>query len=64
MYTQTHVYMNMSVCSVISDSLRPTDCKLARLLCPWNFLGKNTGVGFHFLLQYVYINPFYIYIYI
>ena len=23
----------------------------ARLLCPWNFLGKNTGVGYHFLLQ-------------
>ena len=23
----------------------------ARLLCPWDSLGKNTGVGFHFLLQ-------------
>ena len=23
----------------------------ARLLCPWNFPGKNTGVGCHFLLQ-------------
>ena len=22
-----------------------------RLLCPWNFLGENTGVGRHFLLQ-------------
>ena len=22
-----------------------------RLLCPWNFLGKNTGVGCHILLQ-------------
>ena len=22
-----------------------------RLFCPWNSLGKNTGVGFHFLLQ-------------
>ena len=22
-----------------------------RLLCPWNFPGKNTGVGSHFLLQ-------------
>ena len=21
------------------------------LLCPWDFLGKNTGVGCHFLLQ-------------
>ena len=26
-------------------------CNPARLLCPWNFLGKNTGVGCHFLLQ-------------
>ena len=23
----------------------------ARLLCPWDSLGKNTGVGCHFLLQ-------------
>ena len=23
----------------------------ARLLCPWDFLGKNTGVSCHFLLQ-------------
>ena len=22
-----------------------------RLLCPWDFPGKNTGVGCHFLLQ-------------
>ena len=22
-----------------------------RLLCPWNFLGKNTGVSCHYLLQ-------------
>ena len=27
----------------------PTDCCPARLLCPWNSLGKNTGVGSHFL---------------
>ena len=25
----------------------------ARLLCPWDFPGKNTGVGCHFLLQFV-----------
>ena len=24
---------------------------LARLLCPWNVPGKNTGVGWHLLLQ-------------
>ena len=26
----------------------------ARLLCPWNFPGKNTGVGLHFLLQVIF----------
>ena len=29
--------------------------KAARLLCRWDFLGKNTGVGCHFLLQDVTI---------
>ena len=29
----------------------PMDYKLARLLCPWNSPGKNTGVGSHSLLQ-------------
>ena len=35
----------------MSDSLRPHGLSPARLLCPWNFPGKNAGVGFHFLLQ-------------
>ena len=26
----------------------------ARLLCPWDFLGKTTGVGCHFLLQGIF----------
>ena len=30
---------------------------LTRLLCPWNSPGKNTGVGFHFLLQGDLLNP-------
>ena len=38
-------------CSVVSDSLWPHGLWLTRLLCPWNFSGKNTGVGCHFLLQ-------------
>ena len=29
-----------------ADGSQPT-----RLLCPWDFPGKNTGVGCHFLLQ-------------
>ena len=27
----------------------------ARLLCPWNFPGKNTRVGCHFLLQGIFL---------
>ena len=34
--------------SVVSNSLRPMD---TRLLRPWDFLGKSTGVGCRFLLQ-------------
>ena len=32
----------------------PTLCnpmQAIRLLCPWNFIDKNTGVGCYFLLQ-------------
>ena len=27
----------------------------ARLLCPWNFPGKNTGVGYHFLFWGIFL---------
>ena len=35
----------------MSDSVQPHRRQPARLLCPWDSLGKNTGVGCHFLLQ-------------
>ena len=35
--------------SVVSASLRPHGLWPTRLLCPWDFSGKNTGVGSHFL---------------
>ena len=35
-------------CTVMSVSLWPHGLLPARLLCPWNFPGKNTGVGCHF----------------
>ena len=40
--------------SVVSDSLRPHGLKPARLLCPWDSPGKNTGVGCHALLQGIF----------
>ena len=27
----------------------------SRLLCPWHFLVKNTGVGYHFLIQGIFL---------
>ena len=30
------------------------DCSPARLLCPWSSPGKNTGLGFSFLLQGIF----------
>ena len=40
--------------SVVSDSLQPHGLQPTRLLCPWDFPGKNTGVGCHFLLQGIF----------
>ena len=37
--------------SVMSDSFQHHGPWPARLLRPWDFPGKNTGVGCHFLLQ-------------
>ena len=39
--------------SVESDSSRPHGLQPTRLLHPWDFPGKSTGVGCHFLLQCV-----------
>ena len=35
------------VTSVVPDSVQPYEVWPARLLCPWDSLGKNTGVGCH-----------------
>ena len=51
------------VCTLSCPTVcNPMDCtapshsrSLPRLLCPWSFPGKNTGVGCHFLLH-----PFFI----
>ena len=44
-----------------SCPLRPHGLQPATLLCPWNSLGKNTGVGSHSLLQGIFptqvLNP-------
>ena len=42
------------VCSVMSNSLWLHGLQPAKLLYPWDFAGKNTGVGCHFLLQGIF----------
>ena len=39
----------------MSSSLQPHGLLPTRLLCPYDFLGKNTGVGYHFLLQGIFL---------
>ena len=41
-------------CSVVFDSLQTHGLQPARLLCPWNSLGQNTGVGSLSLLQGIF----------
>ena len=40
------------LCPTLCD---PMDCKPARLLHPWTFLGKDTGMRCHFLLQEIFL---------
>ena len=41
--------------SVVSDSLGPRELEPSRLLCPWYFPGKNSGLGYHFLVQGIFL---------
>ena len=52
------VHLYVCVCLHLVTQSCPTLCdpmELSRLLCPWNFPGKNTGVGCCFLLQGIFL---------
>ena len=53
-----HVCVCVCVCvhaqSVVSNSLWPHRLYPTSLLCPWDFPGKHTGVGCHFLFQGIF----------
>ena len=62
MWEKKKIYIYMCVrvcvcvnCSVVPDSLRSHGLQPTRVLCPWDFPGKDTGVGCHFLLQYIHM---------
>ena len=40
---------------LVTQSLRPRGLQPARLLCPWDSPGKNTGVGCYALLQGIFL---------
>ena len=46
---------------IVCLTLQSPELQPARLLCPWAFPGKNTGVGCHFILQGIFptqaLNP-------
>ena len=59
-YNSNHSNRVRWVCKVKSDSevtqscptlSDPMDLQPTRLLCPWDFPGKSTGVGCHCLLR-------------
>ena len=56
-----YVYASYFICacmlrsSVMFNSMQPHGLQPARLLCPWNFQGKNNAVGCHFLLQVIFL---------
>ena len=37
-------------------TLQPHELQPIRLFCPWDFPGKDTGVGCHFLLQGIFLS--------
>ena len=45
------LFQLLLTCSVVSLPLPPHGLQPTRLLCPWDSLDKNTGVGCHALLQ-------------
>ena len=42
-------------CSVAANFLGPYGLYPARILCPWDYPGKNTAVGCHSLLQGIFL---------
>ena len=68
MYKKTFIYTHINLhthtrtgcyCLVTQSCptlLWPQGLSSTRLLCPWDFPGKNTGVGCHFLLQGIFLS--------
>ena len=53
-HTHTHTHTHF-LCLTLCD---PMDCSPPRLLCSWDFPGKNTGMVCNFLLQGIFPDMF------
>ena len=51
LFTIARTWSESVSCSVVFNSWQPHGLYSARLLCPWDSPGQNTGVGCHALLQ-------------
>ena len=49
------VHMCVLSSSVVSNSFWPRGLQSTRLLCPWSFPCRNTGVGYTLLLQVIFL---------
>ena len=49
-----NLHMSYMLVPQLPNSLRPHEQQPARLLCPWDSPGKNTGVGCHAFLQGIF----------
>ena len=59
-YSANLMWTPMNVCMHAKSlqscpTLRPYGLQPARLLCPWDSPGKNTGMGYHALLQGIFL---------
>ena len=52
---EVYCSMILKVKVLVTQPLRPHGLGPTRLLCPWDSLGKNTGVGCHALLQGIFL---------
>ena len=46
--------LTICACSAVPDSFPPHGLQPTKLLCPWDFRGKNIGLGCHFLLKGIF----------
>ena len=60
-YVYVNMYTYMYMCGQLGPTLcDPMDCGWpTRLLCPWCSPGRNTGVGWHALLQGIFLSQWF-----